>query len=403
MELLTFLGTGNYNTTNYTWQDQTKETPYVAEALAEFLKPKKIQIFVTPEAKEKHSQAFLNRIDPSYNSTFVDIPSGQSETEIWQIFEAVVNAVSSNTEISFDITHAFRSLPLLVLLAGAFLQKAKNVNIRGVYYGAFEVNRDQPPIFDLTSAIKLLDWLTATDKFLTTGSAVELGNLLTTIQGDFYKQNQPQKGEARPTQLKGFGDKILKFSQSLEYVRAMDTLDDAGKIQQFSTERLSDEIGVFAKPFELLLNPIQEQYGQFAVANSRESDVKLVLEKQFLLLRWYVSKQLGTQAILLAREWIISAFCYLEEVDYLSRDERGKIEQQLGKMIGLNRTLEQPIITFVQDVEVLSSTWSKLTEYRNDIAHCQMRETGIAADNLGRYIKNNLLDDLSRLFPELVI
>lgn len=403
MELLTFLGTGNYNTTNYTWQDQTKETPYVAEALAEFLKPNKIKIFVTSEAREKHSQAFLKRIDSSYDCTFVDIPSGQSETEIWQIFEAVVNAVDSDTEISFDITHAFRSLPLLVLLAGAFLQKAKNVNIQGVYYGAFEVNRDQPPIFDLTSAIKLLDWLTATDKFLTTGSAVELGNLLTTIQGDFYKQNQPQKGEARPTQLKGFGDKILKFSQSLEYVRAMDTLNDAAKIQEFSTERLSDEIGVFAKPFELLLNPIQEQYGQFAVANSRESDLKLVLEKQVLLLRWYISKQLGTQSILLAREWIVSAFCYLEKVDYLNRDERGKIEQQLGGMIGQNRNLKQPIVKFIRDAEVLSNTWSKLTEYRNDIAHCQMRETGIAADNLGRYVKNNLLDELSQLFPELVI
>ncbi len=403
MELLTFLGTGNYNTTNYTWQNQTKETPYVAEALAEFIEPQQIKIFVTREAREKHSQLFLERLNPNYHCTFVDIPSGQSETEIWQIFEAVVNAVDSDTKISFDITHAFRSLPLLVLLAGAFLQKAKNVSIQGVYYGAFEVNRDQPPIFDLTSAMKLLDWLTATDKFITTGSAVELGELLTTIQRDFYQQNKPQKGEARPTQLQGFGDKILKFSQSLEYVRAMDALNDAARIQEFSTERLSDEIGVFAKPFELLLNPIQEEYGQFAVADSREADLKLVLEKQFLLLRWYVSKQLGTQAILLAREWIISALCYLEKVDYLSREKRGTIEQQLGKMTGKNRDLEQPIVKWIQDAEVLSNTWSKLTEYRNDIAHCQMRETGIAANKLGRYVKTNLLDELSQLFPNLVI
>ena len=403
MELLTFLGTGNYQTTCYTWQNQSKETPYVAEALSAFLQPDAVKAFVTPEAKEKHGEAFQEYLNPYAPATLIEIPSGKSESEIWEIFEAVVNAVDTDAEISFDITHAFRSLPMLVLLAGAFLQKARNATIQGVYYGAFEVNRDQPPIFELTPAMKLLDWLTATDKFLTTGSAVELGELLSTVQRDFYKQFKPKKGDFKPTKLQGFGSRMLKFSQSLEYVRAMDSLNEAAELQAFSTERLEDEIGVFAKPFELLLKPIQEEYGQFAVSDSREADLKLVLEKQFLLLRWYVSKQLGTQAILLAREWIISAFCYLEDVNYLDRDERGNIEHQLGKMIGKQGDLNQSINRHIDNPKMLGDTWSKLTEYRNDIAHCQKRDSSISAERLGKYVKNQLLDELSELFPQLVV
>ena len=403
MELLTFLGTGNYKTTCYTWQNQTKETPYVAEALSEFLQPEAVKVFVTEEAKEMHWESFCNCLTPYVSPSAISIPSGKSEAEIWEIFEAVVNAVERNSEISFDITHAFRSLPMLVLLAGAFLQKAYDVTIQGVYYGAFEVDRAQPPIFDLTPALTLLDWLTATDKFLTTGSSVELGQQLATVQKDFYKQTKPKKGEFNPTKLKGFGDRILQLSQSLEYVRAIDSLDEAANLQNFSTERLGDEIGVFAKPFELLLTPIQEQYGQFAVSNPRESDPKSVLDKQFLLLRWYVSKQLGTQAILLAREWIISAFCHLEEMNHLDKEQREIIEKQLSAMIGEQRNLNQSLARHVSNPKILADTWSKLTEFRNDIAHCQQRKTSISADKLSRYVKENLIETLTQVFPELVV
>lgn len=401
MELLTFLGTGNYQTTCYTWQNQSKETPYVADALVDFFSPQAVKAFVTPEAKAKHGETFSQSLN--CDLTLIEIPSGKSEAEIWEIFEAVVNAVEANSEISFDITHAFRSLPLLVLLAGAFLQKARNVTIKGVYYGAFEVDREQPPIFELTPAMKLLDWLTATDKFLTTGSAVELGELLATVQSDFYRQSKPKKGDFRPQQLRKFGDSILKLSQSLEYVRVMDSLNASAELEGLSTERLTEEVGVFAKPFELLLTPIQEAYGQFAVTDSRNADLKLVLEKQFLLLRWYVSKQLGTQAILLAREWIVSAFCYWENLNYLETTERKIIEDQLGRTIGKEGTFNEPIIRHVSDPQLLSNTWSKLVEYRNDIAHCQKRKTSISAERLGKYVNQKLLEELATLFPDFAI
>ncbi|MBE9166320.1 TIGR02221 family CRISPR-associated protein [Pleurocapsales cyanobacterium LEGE 06147] len=402
MQLLTVLGTGSYQKTRYTWQDKQIETPYVAEALCEFFQPTQVTVFVTAEAKNKHWENLQQQLGDRFLLTPISIPSGKSEAEVWQIFEAVVSSVEPSTKVLFDITHAFRSIPLLVLLAAAFLEKAKNVKIEGVYYGAFEANREQPPIFNLTPAIKLLDWLTATDKFLTTGSSVDLAQLLSTIQQDFYRSGKNKQAEIRPIRLKTIGDRIGAISRSLELIRPLDLMTEAAQFQALPATQLQEEVGLFAKPFELLLEQIQRDYGQFALANPRQARADAVMQKKFLLLRWYVAKGLGTQAILLAREWIISAFCFAEGVNYLDRSERTKIEMQLGQTIDPKSSLEPPIARYVTDIKQLSAIWSKLTEYRNDLAHTQMRSTTISALTLQNYTRVELLKSLSALFPDFV-
>jgi CRISPR-associated DxTHG motif protein len=401
MQLLTVLGTGRYEKTCYTWQDKQVETRYVAHALCEFFQPDQVTVLVTKEAKEAHWNTLKETLGDRFESTDVLIPSGKVETEVWEIFDAVVNSVEPNAKVLFDITHAFRSIPLLVLLAAAFLQKARNVEIVGVYYGAFEANREQPPIFDLTPAIKLLDWLTATDKFLSTGSSVELGNLLSTIQQDFYRSGKQKTSEIRPIKLRIFGDRIQALSRSIELVRPIDLITESAKLQNISTSELQEEVGAFAKPFELLLTQIQNDYSQFALMNIEQSSPQEQLQKQFLLLRWYIAKKLSCQAILLGREWLVSAICIADGInDYRDRIKRKDIETQLGQMTGANPNFNQPIIKYVTSAEKLGGLWSTLTEYRNDIAHAQMRPADISAATLEEYAQNKLVQGLSELLPE---
>ena len=40
------------------------------------------------------------------------IPEGFSETEIWRIFKIVFEKIQTGDEIFFDVTHAFRSIPI---------------------------------------------------------------------------------------------------------------------------------------------------------------------------------------------------------------------------------------------------------------------------------------------------
>ncbi|MBD2389277.1 TIGR02221 family CRISPR-associated protein [Aphanizomenon flos-aquae NRERC-008] len=400
MQLLTVLGTGRYEKTCYTWQEKQVETRYVAHALCEFFQPDQVTVLVTKEAKEAHWNTLQEILGDRFQSQDVLIPSGKVETEVWEIFDAVVNSVEPNAKVLFDITHAFRSIPLLVLLAAAFLQKARNVEIVGVYYGAFDANREQPPIFDLTPAIKLLDWLTATDKFLSTGSSVELGKLLSTIQKDFYRRGKQKTANVIPTKLKSFGDRIQALSRSIELIRPIDLITESAQLQNIPTSQLQEEVGAFAKPFELLLSQIQNDYSQFAL-NIDQSSPKEQLQKQFLLLRWYIAKNLSCQAILLGREWLISAICIADgTINYRDRIKREVIEKQLGQMIGANSNFNQEIVKYVTSTEKLGALWSTLTEYRNDIAHTQMRPTTISATTLEEYAQNKLVQGLSELLPD---
>ncbi len=147
-----------------------------------------------------------------------DIPFGETEAETWEIFDVFVESIEPNTQLLFEITHAFRSIPILVLLGATFLRKAKNVDIQGLYCGLYRPGEPWTPIIDLTPALSLLDWLTATDKFITTGSSLELGQLLDRIQRDFYRHPKPCKGDPKPTHLQSFGATIKDVSRSLELI-----------------------------------------------------------------------------------------------------------------------------------------------------------------------------------------
>jgi acyl-homoserine lactone acylase PvdQ len=86
--------------------------------------------------------------------------------------------------------------------------------------------------------------------------------------------------------------------------------------------------------------------------------------------------------------------------DYRDRIKRKDIETQLGQMTGANPNFNQPIIKYVTSAEKLGGLWSTLTEYRNDIAHAQMRPADISAATLEEYAQNKLVQGLSELLPE---
>lgn len=322
MQLITVLGTGRYEETCYTWQGKDHTTKFVAKALCHFFEPSVVKVLVTKEARDAHLENLKNSLGDQITVTPVDIPSGRSETEIWEIFDAVVDSVEANSQIIFDITHSWRSIPMFVLLASAFLRKAKNVDIQGVYYGAWDRDQPKAPILDLTPTIKLLDWLTATDKFIATGSSVELARILSGIQRELHQQ----RAESRPTRLINLSSNIKAISESIDLVRSNDLIDQSARLQRMSSQGIKSELGIFAKPFELLFEQIQDDYGQFALDESEIQDDALILQKQFLLIRWYVIKGLSAQAILLSREWIISSLLVSENIKYSNKDERDPIE-----------------------------------------------------------------------------
>jgi hypothetical protein len=52
-------------------------------------------------------------------------------------------------------------------------------------------------------------------------------------------------------------------------------------------------------------------------------------------------------------------------------------------------------------VQQLAKLWSRLSEYRNDVAHVQMKPKSLRSEVLESFVLQDLLPKLEALFPEL--
>lgn len=204
----------------YRWRGKECETKFVQQALVEWLKPATTCVLLTPQARNEHWDTLRELLHEKTQIVEIDIPEGKSEEELWEIFKKVSDAVDEGEEIVFDITHGFRSLPMITLLTIAYLKQLKNVRVKHLLYGAYEArNEDGAPVFDLTPFADLLDWLAAAQMFLKTGSAQNLGKLTQEIQNAAYRN--PDTSTENRTQALKILARRSKTSQIIYFWRVL--------------------------------------------------------------------------------------------------------------------------------------------------------------------------------------
>ena len=342
MKLITFLGITDYEEVEYRWHDLSKPTKFVQEALVRWLQPETTCVLLTKEARKKHWGDLCQRLQRHTQTVEgINIPDGKSEEELWEIFAAISKAVQEGDEIVFDITHGFRSLPMIALLTIAYLKQVKGVKVQHVVYGVYERDNPMAPILDLTLFADLLDWLAAAKMFITTGDSSELGQLIQEIQNDAYR-NREAYGENLPRALKNFGAALAEVSHDLLLTRVPNLPKSVSNLIE-KQKRASAEVSDWTPPLTLLLDKIADAYEPF------QDDS---LPTQATLIRWYLDHNHIVQAMTLAREWVVSYHLHKEGKDWRDPHEREWMEQLLGEFLKL------------------SPLWSKITGTRNDLAHC---------------------------------
>ena len=100
----------------------------------------------------------------------VDIEAGFSEEEIWNIFDVVYHQLQPADEIYFDVTHAFRSIPLFSVVLFNYSKFMMGTRLRRILYGAFEklgsaqkvkempIDTRVAPVVDLTNIARLQEY-----------------------------------------------------------------------------------------------------------------------------------------------------------------------------------------------------------------------------------------------------
>jgi len=385
MKILSFLGFNSYRVTKYQRLDSSEvcETKYYQEALAQFYKPKQMYVFLTPTVEtkcpgygdQKESQSNWIQLQERFTEKFSDVemipvrnvPERNSPEDIWTIFSQVNDCIEERDRVIFDITHSFRSVPIVALLAVSYFRVVRNIEIEGLLYGAFEAQENgTTPTFDLLPVVRLFDWLTATNQFLKTGNGQDLATLLQEAGGN--------------TEV--LGKRILEISQGLQLLRPIDVMTAAAALPD-DIEQAKPDLAKVVPPFGMLLNRVEQEYGKFALAEPQNYQVngKAALQKQLFEIEWYASKGLDVQAISLAREWLPSLLCYHFDLDPMNKKMREEMEILCcGGKIGERESIYRSQYKEIQKSKrkLINNLWNDLpctlANLRNDVLHSGFRK-----------------------------
>ncbi|WP_066636002.1 TIGR02221 family CRISPR-associated protein [Desulfolucanica intricata] len=363
-KLVTFIGTGDYKETYYNINGEKILTRFFPVAAAVVKKPDQVLVIKTKAATSRHwdslRQELLQYGFPE--PVPVDIPDGKSTGELWEIFSLLVEKVDEQDNLVFDITHSFRSLPLISFLSIAYLKFVKNVNIDALYYGAYDARDEEnniTPAFNLTDFCSLLDWIIGVNSFVRHGSAREFGNLLTMAQKRAKEEQGPERRE-----LNNFGKIIEGISRALFTTRPFELMDTARKLKYYKEETeqrnmLKRDVREWAAPFGVLMDTIIAEYSAFAGEKDRFNPFNL--EKHLAAARWYVEHNYTPQALSIMRELVIS-ITMCQKGQYEKVYDRGARELTAAQ---LYRTLKN---------SPAGKIWTKLVDLRNDVIHAEWRE-----------------------------
>ena len=348
-------------------------------------------IFLTSKAesdqwlkgKAKEGKEILEKEGLKKESEIMDFPfiltpkpikDGKDIDEIWDIFDTIFKEIKHEDELYFDITHAFRYLPMLLTVLINYSKFLKKVTVKSITYGNFMAETELKPIMDLTSISVLQDWTYAAGQYLDSGNVERLATLCNE-ETKLVLRNSLGKDEGAKN-LKSF---ISKLSSVVEERRACRGIDI---IQSKSLKGLKDaadilEESTFIKPF----NPIFEKIKKSLVSFDENENIRNGLSAAV----WCYDNGLYQQSATILQEFVVSFFCLRHQIEIADEENRELVNKAFN--IRANNTDEKnwiakdeqkPKIREILDDEYfdnekLIAYFQNLTELRNDFNHSGMR------------------------------
>ena len=375
---LSFLGLGNpeigYRESSYIDKDKnkiSKNVKYVQNAVVEIEENNfdEKYIFCTEEVLKKRFNELEKEKNYKYKS--IEIVKGKDEEEIWAIFQKIYDVLEENDEVTFDVTHSYRFLPMLGLLLLQHAKFLKNIKVKKLCYGAFEMKYmakddndneiEVSPIMDFTSFSKLQDWSLSGYSFVKTGMAEHFSALA--------KKEFKSKSKDVDMDKLNFGN----VSKKLEDI-ALDIYTNRGinivegkKIKNIRKEMEKMKKDLYP-PFTLVIDKIEKDIHNFKIKN---------VNNVLYAVEWCIEKKLFQQGITMLQEGLITFLLDKVNIDYTNKNKREEFSNFIGlenikeysgdikKMQNIVKKLNERKIDF----QKLKSLYGNIKNIRNDINH----------------------------------
>jgi CRISPR-associated (Cas) DxTHG family len=408
MKAISFLGFNKrgYQETTYLnpLEQGEYKTKFVQEALVEFYKPDTLYVLLTntaengiPENEAESSwETLQNKLAGRVNlQPICNVPEGHKTDDIWKLFGMLTDCLQDGDCVLFDITNGFRSLPVLALIAVSYLRVVRQVEIKGLIYGAFDAKTcdNKTPIFDLLPIVSLLEWTSATDLFIKTGNGEALSALL----------------KSSETTTQDLATSIQGIAQGLQLLRPMDVMRESAILPDRISEAASS-VSISTPQFAALLGRVKEDYSAFGLQNPTDYQnyPQSSLLRQLKMVKWYAAKGQTVQALSMAREWLPSLLCYHFKLDPLDKQNReemelllngGKIKDRDGNTIRESIYLDDWFKLPKKNKKPLNKLWGgdfNLANLRNDVLHAGFRKSPKNAQEILEQTQN-IIEELQNI------
>ncbi|NBB86621.1 MAG: CRISPR-associated DxTHG motif protein [Bacteroidetes bacterium] len=338
MRLVSFLGTSDYQPTTYTLPDgNTCQSPYVQEALLRYYEPSSVVVLVTPAARARHADALTRQLAASgVTPHFKAIETPVSEAAQWALFDVLSEALQGTDRAMLDITHGFRSAPLVGVAAALYLEKLAGVTVDPIVYGHRAYDSDVGRVVELGSFLSLIKLTYGAHIFETTGDARPL---------------QEELKQDTDSEMATIVHQLGHMSEALHLLQGP-ALKEAATNLNHGLHRPAP-----TKPKHRARHAILAHTNEAFAGFRNQHDLQVQLQQ----VRYYTERRAWPSALIAVVELIISTVCKATGRSPRRKSHRKEARQQLNRQHGTADPL--PFDSRLQ------THYSRLNDYRNRIAH----------------------------------
>jgi len=415
---LSFLGLGSYNKetkkyfynkTNYELNGNNYLSEFVQISEISLLEKDfdKIIILSTKTSSQSHfsnlkSQLVNLGVDLD-KLLEVEITENMDAKSQWSWFENILSIIDFEDEITFDLTHGFRVMPIVLSTAINFLKKIKNIDISAVYYGAYQYGQAITPIIDMKEFYIINEWTDAVSRLVEDADARKLAEVS-------QREGNLQLPELNNKELiKAFED-LTNSIRNVEVQRIGEKAGDALRI----IEKYKENASTTSK---LMLNAVWEKFVGISISTDKYNKDYFLLQLEIIKL--LLEHKLYMQAFTVMREMIGSVGMLIKKDDVKTTNKKGRLkrtyadifismlrieerkwkfngdkENQKNNLLDLYRKIEE-----IKALNLIRSLLKELVKYRNGFDHAwTSRSMFDDIDNKG----NKFLDKLKKFINLLI-
>ncbi len=346
-------------------------------------------IIVTPQSKEAHFLKLKKELmDLGVKEVeCIDIENDLEPDKQWGWFEKVLGVLDRGDELAIDLTHGLRIGSIVISAAINFLQKSKEIVLKHVWYGAFEADKNNPPIVDMKDFYIINEWADAVSRLVEEADARKLG--------EFAKG-----GRVPEFQIGNLGDeKMVKaFEDLTEAVRNVE-IQKIGEKASKALKLVEENRAEATATGKILLDLVNDKFATLVSAEPVSGKYDLAYFRlQLEIVKILIEHKLFMQAYTVMREFVGSVGLVRNKKakthNSEGRSQRYKAEVFVNMVQfdewkftdeGQKAAVEQ-LSPFYEELKgigverILKSFCKDLVEYRNGFDHAWTRKTEAFAD-----------------------